>query len=83
MSRTTVNATSPTISTYRVRVPLDWPDEFLLLASPYSSIYRPDVPFWKLAATREPVAWGFSYKGNSLIAAMAEGVMIFTRGQLT
>ena len=62
-----------------VRVPIDWPDEFLLLTSPYSSIHQPSAPFWKLLTTRDPIAWGFSYTGNSLIAATEEGVTIFAR----
>ena len=62
-----------------VRAPIDWPDEFLLLTAPYSSIFHPEAQFWKLAAAHEPVAWGFSYTGKSLIAATAEGVTIFGR----
>lgn len=64
-----------------VRVPLDWPEEFLLLTSPYSSIHQPTAPFWKLAVARDPVAWGFSYTGNTLIAATGEGVTILARPQ--
>ncbi|HZL34574.1 MAG TPA: hypothetical protein VFC78_04635 [Tepidisphaeraceae bacterium] len=62
-----------------VRVPVDWPDEFLLLTSPFSSIHHPSAPFWKLLASRDSVAWGFSYTGQSLIAATTEGVTIFRR----
>ena len=64
-----------------VRLPIDWPDEYLLLLDRYSSIYRPDAPFWKIAVAREPVAWGFSYSGYSLIAATAEGVTVFARSE--
>jgi hypothetical protein len=62
-----------------VRAPVQWPDEFLLLTAPYSSIYQPQASFWKLVAAREAVAWGFSYTGKTLIAATAEGVTIFAR----
>ena len=64
-----------------VRLPIDWPDEFLVLMAPYHSIYQPAAPFWKLGKAREPVAWGFSFTGNSLIAATAEGVSVFIRNR--
>ena len=62
-----------------VRCPIDWPEEYLLLTAPYYSIHQLTTPFWKLDKTREAVAWGFSFTGNSLIAATAEGLTIFAR----
>ena len=64
-----------------VRVPLDWPDENILLTAPFSSIYRTDVLFWKLAVVREPVAFGYSYSGLSLILATAEEVTVWGRAE--
>ena len=64
-----------------VRVPIDWPEEYLLLTAPYYSIHQPAAPFWKLVVTREPLAWGFSYTGNSLVAATDEGVTIIARAK--
>lgn len=61
------------------RVTVDWPDELLLLVAPFSSIRHPAAPFWKLLATRDSVAWGFSYTGQSLVAATPEGVTLFRR----
>jgi hypothetical protein len=63
------------------RVPVDWPDEYLLLVAPFSSIRHPSAQFWKLLASRDSVAWGFSYSGRSLVAATVEGVSIFSRSQ--
>lgn len=43
------------------RLPIDWPDESLLLLEPFSSIYRNDARFSKLAVEREVRAFGFSF----------------------
>jgi hypothetical protein len=64
-----------------VRLPIDWPDEYLVLMAPFHSIYQPAAPFWKMGVAREPTAWGFSFTGNSLIAATTEGVSVFVRGR--
>jgi hypothetical protein len=62
-----------------VRLPIDWPQEFLVLTSPYSSIYNTEAPFWKIAITREPIAWGFSFSGKTLLAATGDAVRVFAR----
>ncbi len=63
------------------RVAINWPEESLILTSPYSSIHNADAPFWKIAITREPVGWGFSFSGDSLVAATADEVMVFGRAE--
>jgi hypothetical protein len=61
------------------RLPIDWPDECLLLLEPYSSIYQGDARFLKLAIEREVRAFGFSFSGRSLVIATSSDVAIFSR----
>jgi len=61
------------------KLPIDWPDEYLLLLEPHSSIYQPDARFTKLAVEREVRAFGFSYTGKSLIIATSSDVTILCR----
>jgi hypothetical protein len=64
-------------------LPLDWPNESLLLVPPDSWIYetRPgrSAEFTKVAVETELRAWGFSPTGKSLIIATSSDVTIFGR----
>ena len=65
------------------RLPLDWPEESLLLVPPGSWLYetRADrsAEFTKVAAESEVRAWGFSPTGRSLILATSSDVKVFSR----
>jgi hypothetical protein len=61
------------------RLAIDWPDDCLLLLEPFSSIYRADARFLKLAVEREVRAFGFSFSGTSLIIATSSDVRILSR----
>lgn len=62
-----------------IRLPIDWPDEYLVLTAPYTSIFQSSAQFWKLAAVREPIAFGFSFTGQSLVAVTADEVHVYGR----
>jgi hypothetical protein len=62
-----------------MRLPIDWPEEFLVLVAPFASIHHPETPFWKIVTTQEPIAWGFSYSGKTLVAVTDQGVTLFGR----
>jgi hypothetical protein len=58
-------------------MPIDWPDESLLLGGPWGWIYDGKTPFAKLAVEREVRAFGFSETGNSLVLATSSDVTVF------
>lgn len=60
-------------------MPIDWPDECLLLLEPYSSIFQGGARFTKLAVVREVRAFGFSFSGKSLVIATSSDITIFAR----
>ncbi len=61
------------------RMPIDWPDEHLLLLAPFNSIFQPTAQFWKLATLREPLAFGFSFSGQTLVVVRAEDITLYSR----
>ncbi len=62
---------------------LDWPQQTLLILSPWSSIYDltrgRSVDFTKLAVESEVRAYGFSPTGRSLVVATSSDLVIYTR----
>jgi len=60
-----------------VAIPLEWPDEHLLLVEPWRWIYDASTRFTKLAVEREVRAFGFSDTGNSLVIAISSDVQVY------
>ena len=58
-------------------IPLEWPDEHLLLVEPWRWIYDASARITKLAVEREVRAFGFSDTGSSLIIAIGSGVQVY------